>query len=116
PNYIGFAVVRNVLDLALAEIALYLTAIEAFRLSRQAHDSADLVKTSLALRTKRREDITQIDGILGVAMKVGARRKPRRGYPVNHCPIAQYGQVETVAVECDELRTELRDLIAEGGD
>src|SRR5215469_8935955 len=53
----------------------------------------------LALRTKRREDVTQVDGILGVSVEVGARRKPWRGYPVDHCAVAQHGQVEAVAVE-----------------
>jgi hypothetical protein len=33
-----------------------------------------------------------------------------------HCPITQYRQVEVVAVERDELRPQLRDLVAEGGD
>jgi hypothetical protein len=60
------------------------------------------VKRGLSLRTKRR--VTQIDGILGVAVKVGTRRKPRRGYAVDHCPVAQHGQIEAVAVERDELR------------
>ena len=35
---------------------------------------------------------------------------------MDHRPIAQHGQVEAVAVEGDELRAQLRDLIAEGGD
>jgi hypothetical protein len=35
---------------------------------------------------------------------------------VDHCPIAQYGQVEAVSVEGDELRAQLRDLVAEGTD
>jgi hypothetical protein len=34
----------------------------------------NLVKTGLSLRTKRREDITQIDRILGVSVEVGTRR------------------------------------------
>jgi hypothetical protein len=32
-------------------------------------------------------------------VKVGPDRKPRRGYPKDHRSIAQYGQVEAVAVE-----------------
>ena len=35
---------------------------------------------------------------------------------MDHCPIAQHGQIEAVAVERDELRAQLRDLVAEGGD
>jgi hypothetical protein len=35
---------------------------------------------------------------------------------VDHCPVAQHGQVEAVAVEGDELRAQLRNLIAERGD
>ena len=49
-------------------------------------------------------------------MEVGPRRKPRRGYPVDHCSVAQHGQVEAVAIERDELRVQLRNLIAECGD
>ena len=45
-NHIGLAVVGNLLDLALAKITFHLTTIESFRLSREAHDSADLVKRS----------------------------------------------------------------------
>ena len=71
---------------------------------------------AFALRTERREGVTQIDGILGVPVEVGTHRKARRGYAVDHCPIAQHGQVEAVAVERDELRAQLRDLVAEGGD
>jgi hypothetical protein len=44
-HYVGLAVVRNLLDLAFAEIALYLAAIEPFRFSRQADESADLMKS-----------------------------------------------------------------------
>src|SRR6516164_4677047 len=46
-DYVGLAVVGDLLDLALAVITLHLAAVEPFRLSRQAHDSADLVKTCL---------------------------------------------------------------------
>src|ERR1700756_3828563 len=56
--------------------------VDTLGLPWQAHDPTDLVKRGLSLRTKRREDVTQIDGILGVAVKVGTRRKPRRGYAV----------------------------------
>ena len=35
---------------------------------------------------------------------------------MDHRSIAQDGQVEAVAVERDELRAQLRDLVAEGGD
>src|SRR5262249_32134419 len=115
-NYVGLAVVGNLLDLTLAEVALHLTAIEAFRLPRQAHNPADLMKGGLSLRTERGEDVTQIDRILGVPVEVGPRRKPRRGYTVDHGSVAQYGQVEAIAVKRDELRLQLRNLIAEGGD
>ena len=57
-----------------------------------------------------------IDGVLGVPVEVGTLREPRRGYPVDHRSVAQHGQVEAVAVKCDELRPQLRDLVAEGGD
>src|SRR5262249_494079 len=103
-DYVSLAVVGDLLDLALAEVALDLATIEPFRLPRQAHNSADLVKSGLSLRTKRREHVTQVDCVLGIPVKVGTRRKPRRGHPVDHGPIAQYGQVEAVAVESDELR------------
>src|SRR5262249_5077379 len=106
----------NFLDLALAKIALDLTTIEPFRLSGQPHHSADLVKSGLPLRTERREDVTQIDGILGVPVEIGTGREPGRGYPVDHGSVAQYGEVEAVAVERDELRPQLSNLIAEGGD
>jgi hypothetical protein len=43
------------------------------------------------------------------------QRQAWRGYAVDHCPIAQHGQIEAVAVESDELRAQLRDLVAEGG-
>ena len=49
-------------------------------------------------------------------MEVGPGRKSRRGYAVDHCPIAQHGQIEAVAVERDELRAQLRNLVAEGSD
>jgi hypothetical protein len=61
--------------------ALDLTTIEPLRL-RQAHDSADLVKSRISLRTERREDITQIDGILGITVEVGTRKK-------SHCPLSR---------------------------
>src|SRR5262249_15178177 len=77
-DYVALTVVGDLFDLSLAEITFHLATIEPFRLSRQAHDSADLMKTGLSLRTKRREDITQIDGILGVPVKVGTSRKPWR--------------------------------------
>src|SRR5262249_36642472 len=73
-DYVGLAIVGDLLDLALAEITLHLTTIEAFRLSRQAHDSADLVKRGPPLRTERREGVTQVDCILAVPMEVGTRR------------------------------------------
>ena len=57
------------------------------------------MESGLPLGTERREDITQIDGILGgVPVEVGASRKPGRGYPVDHGPVAQHGEVEAVAV------------------
>src|SRR5262249_59230247 len=99
----------DLLDLALPEVALHLAAIEPLRLSGQTHHSADLVKSGLALRTERREDVTQIDCVLGVPVKVGTRRKPRRGDPVDHGPIAQHAHVEAVAVEGDELWAQGRD-------
>jgi hypothetical protein len=74
------------------------------------------LKSSLPLRTKRREDVTQIDGILAVPVEVRTRREPRRGHTVDHRSVAQYGQVEAVAVEGHETRTQLRDLVAEGAD
>src|SRR5215472_592891 len=37
-NYVGLAVVCDLLDLALAEVPLHLAAVEPFGLSRQAHD------------------------------------------------------------------------------
>jgi hypothetical protein len=115
-DHVGLAVVSNLLDLALAEVAFHLAAVEPLGLSGQTHDPADLVKSGLPLRTERREDVAQIDGILGVSMEVGAGMKPRRGHPMDHGPISQHGQVEAVAVEGDELRAQLRDLVAEGGD
>src|SRR5262249_56166364 len=60
-DYVGLAVVGDLLDLALAEVALHLTTIEPLRLSRQAHDPADFVKRGLSLRTKPSQDVTQID-------------------------------------------------------
>jgi len=48
--------------------------------------------------------------------RVGTRRKTRRRYSVDHCPVAQHGQIEAVAVERDELRAQGRDFIAERGD
>jgi len=39
------------------------------------------VKTGLSLRTERREDVTEIDGILGLPVKVGTRRESWRGHP-----------------------------------
>ena len=62
------------------------------------------MKTGLSLGAKRREDIAQIDGILGVAVEVGPHRKPRGRYTVDHGSVPQHGQVEAVAVERDELR------------
>src|SRR5262249_53913561 len=115
-DHIGLAVVGDLLDLALPEVALHLTAIEPFRLSRQAHHSADLVKSGLPLRTERREDVTQIDCILTVPIEVGTRRKPRRGHAVDHRSVAQYGKVEAVAVEGHETRIQLCNLVAEGAD
>jgi hypothetical protein len=35
---------------------------------------------------------------------------------MDHCSIAQHGQVKAVAVEGDESRAQLRDLVAESGD
>ena len=35
---------------------------------------------------------------------------------MDHGSVAQHGEVEAVAVERDELRAQLRDLVAEGGD
>ena len=35
---------------------------------------------------------------------------------MDHGSVAQHGQVEAVAVEGDELRAQLRYLVAEGGD
>jgi hypothetical protein len=113
---ITLAVIGDLLDLALAEVALDLTAVEAFRLSGQAHDPADLVKSGLSLRAERREDVAQIDGILCVPVEVRTHRKPWRRYPVEHGSVAQHGQVEAVAVERHELRAQLRDLVAERGD
>src|SRR5262249_29948021 len=113
---VGLTVGRDLLDIALPEVTLHLAAIEPLRLSGQTHHSADLVKSGLALRTKRREDVTQIDCVLGVTVEVGTRRKTRRGYTVDHGSVAQHGQVEAVAVERDELRVQLCNLIAERGD
>ncbi len=48
--------------------------------SWQSHNSADLVQGGLSLRTKRREDVAQIDGILGVSVEVGTHREARRGH------------------------------------
>jgi len=115
-DHVGLAVVRDFLDLALAEIALHLTTVEPLGLSRQAHDSADLVKSSLSLGTERREDVTQINCILAESVEVGTRREPRRGYAVDHRPVAQHGEVEAVAVEGNELGAQRRDLVAEGAD
>src|SRR5262249_10195269 len=115
-DYVCLAILGHLFDFPLAEIALHLATIEPFRLSRQAHDSADLVKTCLSLRTKRREHITQINGILSIPVEVRTRRKPRRGYAVDHGSVAQDREVEAIAVERDELRLQLRNLIAEGGD
>jgi hypothetical protein len=99
-----------------AEIALHFTTIEPFRLPGQAHDPADLVKSGLSLRSKRRKDVAQIDGILAVPVEVGTGRKARRGYSKRHGSVAQYGQVEAVAVECHETRTQLCNPVAEGAD
>jgi hypothetical protein len=54
--------------------------------------SVDFVKASFSLRTERREDITQIDGVLGVSVKVGPGRKPRRAYPMNHSSVRFIGR------------------------
>jgi hypothetical protein len=67
------------------------------------------------VKAKRREDVTRIDRILRVPAEVGARRKPRREDTVHHCSVAQYRQVEMIAVERNELWPQLRDLIAERG-
>src|SRR5262249_9289051 len=90
-DHIALAVIGDLLDLALPETALHFAAIEPFWLSRQAHASAGLVKSGLALRTERGEDVTQVDGILAVPVEVGTRRKPRRGYAVHHGSVAQHG-------------------------
>ena len=74
------------------------------------------MKTGLALRAERRQDVTQIDCILTIPVEIGTRREPRRGHTVDHRSVAQYGQIETVAVEGHETRTQLHDLVAEGGD
>src|SRR5439155_15371178 len=94
-DYVGLAVVGDLLDLTLSELAFHLTAIEPFRLSRQAHESADLVKRGPSLRTERREDVAQVDCIVGEPLEVGTRRKPRSGYAVDHGSVAQDGQVES---------------------
>jgi len=78
-NYVGLTVVGDLFDLALAEIALHFITIEPLGLSRQSQDFANLVKSGLSLRAKRREHVTQIDGVLAVPVEVGARRKARRG-------------------------------------
>ena len=74
------------------------------------------MKTGLALRAERRQDVTQIDCILTIPVEIGTRREPRRGHTVDHRSVAQYGQIETVAVEGHETRAQLCDLVAECGD
>jgi hypothetical protein len=59
----------------------YLATVEALRLSRQAHDPADLVKSGLPLRAERRENVTQIDGVLGIAAEAGTGMKPGADTP-----------------------------------
>src|SRR5262249_26783527 len=90
-DHVGLAVVGDLLDLTLVVVTLHLATIEPLRLPGEAHDPADLVKSGLPLWTERRKDITQVDCILTVSVEVGTRRKPRRGDPVDHCSVAQYG-------------------------
>jgi hypothetical protein len=69
---IGLTIAGDLFDLALPEMALHLTSIEAFRFSWQAHDPANLVKSCLSLWAERREDVAKIDCIVGIPVKVGA--------------------------------------------
>ena len=68
------------------------------------------------MRSERRENVAQVDRVLGVSVEVGSSSQPWRRDAMDHGTIAQNGQVEGVAVEGDELRVQLRDLVAECGD
>jgi hypothetical protein len=80
-DYIGLTVVGDLLDLTFVEITLDLTTIEALGLSGQAHDPAKLVKTSLPLRTERRKNVAQVNGIIGVPVEVDTSESPDADTP-----------------------------------
>ena len=56
------------------------------------------------------KDVTEIEGVFGIAMEIWAHLKPRPHNSVDHRPIAEDRKVETVTVEGNELGAELPDL------
>ena len=68
------------------------------------------------MRAERREDVAEVERVVGVSVEVGADRQPGSRDLVDHGSVAQDGQVEAVAVEGDELRVQLRDPVDERRD
>src|SRR4029453_6651417 len=63
-----------------------------------------------------REDVEEVNRIIGISMEVRAAGEARSGDPVEHRPIPQHRQVERGAVECDEPRLQLGNTGDEGSD
>jgi hypothetical protein len=62
------------------------------------------------MRSERRENVAQVDRVLGVSVEVGSNSQPWRRDAMDHGTITQNGQVEAIAVERHELRRQLSDL------
>src|SRR5208337_529917 len=111
---IGLAVIGDFLDFAVQKVAMHLTAVDAVGLTRQAQNLADLVQRRLALRAEGGQRVAKIQRIFGVAVEVRPSAKARSRHFVDHRPIAKNRQVEAVAVEGDELRRKLGNLVDKG--
>ena len=108
---VGFAITRDFVDLAGGDHRFNLAAVDSIRFAGEPENAADFVELHLAARTERSEYIAKVDGVIGVAIEVSAGVEAGSGDAIDHGAIAQNRQIESIAVEGDELRLELVDSI-----
>jgi hypothetical protein len=71
-DHVAFAVFGDLLDPALSEVPLHLSAIDIVRLSWQPHDPGDLVQRGPRAGIERRKRVAEVDGIFRVSAEVGS--------------------------------------------
>src|SRR5215469_15467109 len=112
-QHVALAVAGNLLDLPSENHFLDAAAVNSLWLSGEPEYFAYLVQFHLGSGHVRAERVTEVERVVGIAMKILSYLQAASRNSVHHRSIPEHRQIEAVSVEGNKLRKQLSNLFDE---